>query len=130
MIKLSLIKSPTNSQKTLLISNVFIPTFFQEYSQWQFKNHQTYSLLKAKGLAQNLLETSRILLLNADDEIIQNHPNRAKSMQARARRLTESSYILSTMSSFINDDTKIVVEITTENSSENRKKQKNIGTQK
>lgn len=131
MIKFSLIKSvldKNNNKQTLLIGTVFIPEFFKEYSKWQFKNKQIYSLMKAKGLAQNLLDTSRDILIDADTEIISNHPNRAKSMQARARRLTESSYILSSMAILINDNTKIVVEITSNKSSENSKKQKDTGT--
>lgn len=130
MITLSLKKSVTskNQTRTRLIGNVIIPAFFKEYSNWEFKDRQVYHQKKAKGLALLLLDTSRGIILDAENEIIQNHPNRAKSMKARARSLTESSYILSTMSTFIDDDTKIVVEITTENSSENSKKQKNIGT--
>lgn len=129
MITLSLMKSVSSKtkQQTLLIGMVTIPNFFKDYSDWQFKDKQTYSFLKSKGLSQRLLDTSREILIDADNEIISHHPNRAKSMQARARRLTEASYILSAMAILINQETKIIVEVSPNQVSENSKKSKDIG---
>lgn len=131
MITLSLKKSVTskNQTKTLLIGTVTIPVFFKEYSNWKFQNGQKYRQKKTKGLALLLLNTSRDIIIDAEDEIIQNHPKKADSMKTRARRLTEASYILSTMSSLIDENTLIYVDINNVKSqiSEESKNQKDIG---